>query len=162
MLWDDKIAGRQFDVTIRFRHGLYNYLTVVECKDYKDPVPVEKVEAFVTKAADARAHHAVMASTSGFQSGAERVAKNHNMTLIHVTDSSNIDLSMFGANWGPTIPAFHIKRVELEYSDGEKAALPEQANAMEYYIGHVIIHAVMSPYPRLRQFRGFSAGSLVS
>src|ERR1700734_2228505 len=80
-----------------------------------------------------------MASTSGFQAGAERVAKNHNMTLIHVTDASNIDLSMFGANWGPTIPAFHIKRVELEYSDGEKTALPEQSNAMEYYVGHVII-----------------------
>jgi hypothetical protein len=65
--WDETIAGRQFDVTIRFRRGLYDYLTVVECKDYEKAVPVEKVEAFVTKAADVQAHQAVMASTSGFQ-----------------------------------------------------------------------------------------------
>lgn len=62
--WNEKIAGRQFDVTIRFRQGLYDYLTVVECKDYEKAVPVEKVEAFVTKAADVQAHYAVMASTS--------------------------------------------------------------------------------------------------
>lgn len=31
--WDDFINGRQFDVTIRFEHGLYKYLSVIECKD---------------------------------------------------------------------------------------------------------------------------------
>jgi hypothetical protein len=35
------------------KRGLYEYLIVVECKDYATPVPVEKVEAFVTKAAGA-------------------------------------------------------------------------------------------------------------
>ena len=43
--WNAKIEGRQFDVIICFEQGLYQYLTVVECKDYATPVPVEKVEA---------------------------------------------------------------------------------------------------------------------
>ena len=68
-----RLPGRQFDVTIRFRKGLYEYLTVVECKDYEKAIPVEKVEAFVTKSADVHAHRAVMASTSGFQEGAQRL-----------------------------------------------------------------------------------------
>ena len=137
--WNDKIGGRQFDVTIRFRHGLYDYLTVVECKDYNHPVPVEKVEAFVTKAGDAQAHYSVMASTSGFQEGAERVARDQNMTLMHVTETSDVDLSAFGIKWGAPGDVFHIERVELEYADGEKKPLPEQSNALRYYMGHVVI-----------------------
>src|SRR6202051_5190778 len=72
--WDEEIRGRQFDVTIRFRKGLYDHLTVVECKDYKQAVSIEKVEAFVTKSRDVRASVAVLASTSGFQSGAKECA----------------------------------------------------------------------------------------
>jgi hypothetical protein len=33
MRWNEVICGRQFDVTIRYRKGLYDHLTVVECKD---------------------------------------------------------------------------------------------------------------------------------
>ena len=29
--WNDSINGRQFDVTLRFRKGLYDYLTAIEC-----------------------------------------------------------------------------------------------------------------------------------
>lgn len=137
--WNEKIGGRQFDVTIRFRHGLYDYLTVIECKDYKGQVPVEKVEAFVTKSADVRAHSAVMASTSGFQEGAEQVARSHNMTLIHVTEQSEIDLSVFGIQWGAPRDVFHTETIELEYTDGERKPLPEQSNALQYYAGHIVL-----------------------
>src|SRR5439155_116880 len=41
--WNETIKGRQFDVTVRFKNGLYEYLTVVECKDYATTVPAEKV-----------------------------------------------------------------------------------------------------------------------
>ena len=63
IVWNDKIDGRQFDVTIRFKEGYYNFLTVIECKDYKDSVPVEKVEAFVTKAAGVHANSKGVKST---------------------------------------------------------------------------------------------------
>src|SRR5207244_4065039 len=105
---NDSIGDRQFDVSIRFERGLYEYLTVVECKCYSKPVPVEKVEAFATKASDVHAHHAVMASTSGFQQGAQEVARKHNVTLIHITESSDIDLAAFGASWGDIVDALHI------------------------------------------------------
>ena len=137
--WNEIIRGRQFDVTIRFQKGLYKYLTVIECKDYEKPISVEKVEAFVTKSADAQAHHAVMASTSGFQQGAQEVARRHNMTLIHVTQSSEIDLSVFGAHWAGVTDALHIQSIELEYTNGEKKRLPEEGNVMTYYVKHVVV-----------------------
>jgi hypothetical protein len=139
--WNETIEGRQFDVTIRFRRGLYEYLTVIECKHYAKPVPVGEVEAFVTKSADVHAHYAVMASTSGFQDGAQRVARRHNMTLIHVTQSSEIDLSVFGAHWAGVTEALHIQTIELEYTDGERKPLPQASNALEYYANQVLIQS---------------------
>lgn len=136
--WDEIINGRQFDVTIRFRQGLHQYLTVIECKDYA--VPVGEVEAFITKSQDVNAHKAVMASSSGFQSGAQEVARRHNITLIEVGDSSDDpDPSIFAARWAGVTPVFHIKRIELEYRDGERKSLPEASNALTYYVRHILI-----------------------
>lgn len=139
--WNDSINGRQFDVTIRFRRGLYDYLTVIECKEYSSPVPVEKVEAFITKSRDVNAHQAVIASSSGFQSSAESVARRHHVVLIQLTDSAEIDLSMFGAMWGPDIDALHIQAVALRYLDGDRRTLREAANAMTYYVNHLSVKA---------------------
>jgi len=51
--WDQLIKGRQFDVTIRFRLGeLYEHLVVIECRDEKDRIKAEAVDAFVTKSRD--------------------------------------------------------------------------------------------------------------
>jgi restriction endonuclease len=137
--WDEKINGRQFDVTVLFKKGLYEYLTVVECRDYATPVPVGDVEAFVTKAKDAHANCAVIASPKGFQSGAQEVAANHDMKLIQVTESSDVDPTIFGANWGDEIDALSMETVELEYIDGTRTKLPEQPNVMTYYTNHIIL-----------------------
>jgi hypothetical protein len=139
--WNETINGRQFDVTIRFRQGLYEYLTVVECKDYKNAVPVKEVEGFVIKSQDVHAHHAVMASTSGFQSGAQDVASRHNVTLIQVGDSADVDPSIFGAQWAGVTPALQIQRIELEYCDGETKCLPEESNVLTYYARQIRIQS---------------------
>jgi hypothetical protein len=143
--WNERIAGRQFDVTIRFKKGLYEYLTVIECKNYTKPVPVEKVEAFITKSRDARADRGVMASSSGFQEGAREVAQRHNMTLISVSDSEHVDLSPFHAHWGEPIDSLHIKYVELEYADGTQKRLPEESHLLRYYVANItIVHKQFS------------------
>jgi hypothetical protein len=135
--WNAKIEGRQFDVIICFEQGLYQYLTVVECKDYATPVPVEKVEAFVTKARDAQANKAVMASTSGFQQGAREVATRYNMSFIHVTESKDIDLSLFGGEWAGVKPMLQIRSVELEYTDGERKKIADDLRRLHYYAKHI-------------------------
>jgi hypothetical protein len=89
--------------------------------------------------ADVQAHHAVMASTSGFQVGAQEVARKHNMTLIHITDSSDIDLSVFGAQWAGTADILHFESIELEYADGERKLLPKEAHALTYYVHQVLL-----------------------
>lgn len=87
--WNDTIDGRQFDVTMRFKFGLYEYLIVIECKDYKSPVPAEKVDALVTKSKDVNASLAVMVAASGFQSGAVEVARRHGVRLLTLKSLSD-------------------------------------------------------------------------
>lgn len=134
--WNDTINGRQFDVTIRFRKGLYDHLTVVECKDYQKPIPIEKVEAFITKSRDVHSNVAVLASTSGFQSGAKDAASRHGITLLHVTPSDEVDPTVFGAKFGELIDILRIEAVTLEFADGEKKVLPTKGNVLSYYVNH--------------------------
>ena len=144
--WDDEISDRQFDVTIRFRKGLYDHLTVVECKDYEKPVPVEKVEAFVTKSRKVQANVAVLASASGFQSGARACAKENNITLLQVTTSDDVDPSVFGAKWGAVIDMLQVQEITLEFLGGEKTALPIVANVLTYYANHTILETGSTRY----------------
>src|SRR5438309_627148 len=87
--WNEVIDGRQFDVTVRFRFGIHSYLTVIECKDYATKVPVEKVDAFVTKARDVRANKAIMISSRGFQSGCSALAERHGIQLLILSESTD-------------------------------------------------------------------------
>lgn len=138
--WNDTINGRQFDVTIRFRKGLYDHLTVVECKDYEKPIPIEKVEAFITKSRDVHANVAVLASTSGFQSGAKDAALRHNVTLLHVTPSDEVDPTIFGAKFGDLIDILQIEEITLEFADGAKKILPARGNVLTYYVNHTTLY----------------------
>jgi hypothetical protein len=79
--WNEKIAGRQVDVTVRFDRGGYSYLLLIECKNYADAVPVSEVEAFITKSQTLGADKAVMVAANGFQSGAEEQAGRHRIGL---------------------------------------------------------------------------------
>lgn len=80
--WNEDIDGRQFDVVLRFKMQFYDYLVLIECKDYKTKIKAEQVEAFITKSRDAGASKAIMVSASGFQEGARRVARKHRIELF--------------------------------------------------------------------------------
>ncbi len=137
--WDQKIRGRQFDVVIQFKKGMYEYTTAIECKNYSSPVPVEKVDAFITKCHDCGINYGVLASSSGFQEGATNVAERHHITLLHITENHELPLLPYGAKLDGEIDVLHIEKVSLKYHDGVILSLPEEANALTYYVNHIII-----------------------
>jgi hypothetical protein len=126
--WNDEIDGRQFDVTIRFKNGFYDYLTVIECKDYKKPVAVEKVDALATKSRDAKADKAVMVSASGFQKGAIKVAQKHNISLFTLKSLSSTSSSKIAQSFSPILLVYFI-RFNVE-AKNECVAIPEETGVM--------------------------------
>ncbi len=93
--WNEIIKNRQFDVTIRFKVGFYEYLTLIECRDYNKPIQVEKVEAFVTKVRHQNANKAVMVSAYGFQSGAKEVALREGIELYSLRQINKLPDDVF-------------------------------------------------------------------
>ena len=82
---------RQLDITISKKVGIYSILIVIECKNYKRPVGIERVEAFVTKLRDVGASQGVIASNSGFDEGAKAIARENSITLVSYRKAEDID-----------------------------------------------------------------------
>lgn len=134
--WDEKINGRQFDVTVRFKHGLHEYLTVIECKDKTSKVNAEEVDALVTKARDANADKAVIVSSIGFQSGCMPVAERHNIKLLVLTETATIDQGDLVAQ---VVPTFNIHTVRFERAGEKEYELEDLAGSLQYLVTQTIV-----------------------
>lgn len=128
--WNETLAGRQFDVVVRFKAGLYEYLTVVECRDRKKPLSVDNVDGLVTKAKDVGANKAVLVSASGFQSGCMEVAKRHGVELFTLRELEEVPVEKLGNVFFPVLN-FHAFVLQCPK---ERVALPEQRNILPFLI----------------------------
>lgn len=109
VVWNDTIGGRQFDVTVRFKYGLHEYLTVIECKKHSKKIPVEKVDALATKARDANANKAIIVSSSGFQSGCTDVAKRHGIKLLTLNEKVQSTTDELIAEVKPALAVYDVR-----------------------------------------------------
>lgn len=140
--WNSRIAGRQFDVVLRFAVGSHSYLTVFECKDQARPVPVGDIEAFVIKARDAGASKAVIVSSSGFQSGAFDVARRHHIELFTLSYLDEVPEELLSADLIPTVRVFDLRLGLAGSVDWE--ALPEDRGLPAYLERNVTLRSPIS------------------
>ncbi|MCC2657083.1 MAG: restriction endonuclease [Panacagrimonas sp.] len=131
--WNDVIEGRQFDVTVRFKYGLHDYLTVIECKDYGSKIPVEKVDALVTKARDANANKAVLVSTTGFQSGCAAVAERNGIELLVINERTTESVGTIAERMSP---ALKVENAVFTLSGGGTYELEDWGGRLHYLMLH--------------------------
>lgn len=132
--WNEKINGRQFDVTLRFTFGLHDYLTVIECKDTSSRVAVDKVDALVTKAKDVNANKVVMVSSSGYQSGCHEVAQRHGIKLLTLNEKAEIDFNQLISE---VTPALNIYDAYLTKRNGDKYPFEDEGGRLHYLMNQV-------------------------
>ena len=75
-------ALHKIDVWVRFDHFGLRHQWVIECKNWRKPVPKEKVLALKSQIDDIGADRGILIAQSGFQSGAWRAAKSTNIDLM--------------------------------------------------------------------------------
>jgi restriction system protein len=85
-MMETKEGSFQIDGTIRFELMGVQYLTLVECKMYKNPVSREKVQVLYDKLRAIGAQKGLLATTSYFQSGAIEYATSHGIALVQIVD----------------------------------------------------------------------------
>lgn len=134
--WNEQIQGRQFDVAIRFKIGFYNYLTLIECKDYKTSVPVEKVEAFATKVRHQKASKAIMVSPNGFQKGAKEVAQKEGIELYSLKQINKISENLLTDYLLTTVV---IQPLGFFVGKKEVYTFSRKENEVEYQIDHIFL-----------------------
>lgn len=133
--FNDRIRGkktnspRQIDVSIRFKQGFYDYLTIVECKDTGRKVEVGEVEAFSKKMEDVGARHGVMVSPVGFQKGGVGTALFENVELFTLTEIKSDWTKQTKANVF-TLP--FPESVEFDYPYFEPAPLTQEPLSVNY------------------------------
>ena len=92
---DGARASHQIDVWVTFcRFGL-DHTWAIECKDWRAPVPKEKVLVLKGVVDDVGADRGILLAESGFQPGARRAASRTNvvlMTLAELRDLARGDL----------------------------------------------------------------------
>ena len=82
-----KLTGKtgqayEIDLLYRYRLGGLEYLTIVECKHWKERVGVDIVNQLYSIQQDVGAHKAAVVTTRGFQKGAITVASKNGIALI--------------------------------------------------------------------------------
>jgi len=85
-----------FDITIETFIGNsdeYSLLTVIECKNYKNPVPVGDIEEFKSNINQVSAHNTkgIIVSNNTFQEGAYKSARNTGLGLVRIMDNDEYE-----------------------------------------------------------------------
>lgn len=78
----------EIDVVARFTvFGGAEIVVLIECKQHKNSIKRELVQALHSKLGSVGAHKAMMFTTASYQRGAIEFAKAHGISLIRFTDS---------------------------------------------------------------------------
>lgn len=82
---------REFDVYWEYDIDGENHKAVIECKNYKHRVSVDRIDALVGKLTDFPGVRPILATTKGFQSGAQSAAASHGVELLVVREQNLSD-----------------------------------------------------------------------
>jgi hypothetical protein len=94
---NDKIRGhnsgelRQVDISVKQKVGQYDILIAIDCKDYKVPVNVKRVEEFSGLIEDIQANKGAMVAANGFTETAKRIGEKAGLDLYRLVDAEAHD-----------------------------------------------------------------------
>jgi hypothetical protein len=89
-------AKRQIDVLIKQKSSLHEYITLVECKRWKEKVTRSIVDIMFAAIDDLNASKGVIFTTTGYEAGAEEYAKSKNIDIFVVREMTNEEWGLPG------------------------------------------------------------------
>ena len=97
---DEKVVGksgttRQIDIAIKQSVGQFSLFVIIDCKDWKKPVDIADVGAFVDMVEDVEANKGAIVCNAGFTSGAKNRAKEKGIDLLIAVDTESMDWPLY-------------------------------------------------------------------
>ncbi|MET4104931.1 ImmA/IrrE family metallo-endopeptidase [Hymenobacter sp. UYP22] len=112
-----------FDLTVEVQPpgaDRYSLIYIIECKDYKTPISIDRLEAFSKKIEQVapRNSKAVFITTSRFQKSAHNFAESQGIMLIGVDTSNQYNILLYNKLKSDTIIEFYNKnKVKLDQGE---------------------------------------------
>jgi len=91
VITDNHGINRQFDIYWEYELGGITYKTVIECKDYKSTISVDRIDALIGKITDIPDLRPVFATKKGYQSGSKTKAEKNGVELLIVREQNDSD-----------------------------------------------------------------------
>jgi hypothetical protein len=83
---------REFDIYWKFKMFDIDYETIIECKDYKNKVSIDKIDGIIGKIKDMPTKLiAIFATTQGYQKGAKEKAQKNGIELLIIREQKESD-----------------------------------------------------------------------
>jgi len=127
---------REIDVYAEVPLGPHIYRTVIECKDYKGNIGIEKVQEFLGKLQDLNVDKGILVTKSGYTKPAKEFAKKHGIDLIELRKPTEED-------WGGRVKTIHVQMniyypeiYDIELKTGRKELVGKK---MEGWANELII-----------------------
>lgn len=89
-------ARRQIDVLITQETKLHKYMTLVECKRWKEKIDRSIIDILYASIEDLNASKGVIFTTSGYEAGAEKYASSKNIDIFVVRELTNDEWGLPG------------------------------------------------------------------
>jgi len=98
---DKNGISREFDLYWEYEIAGVIHKNIIECKDYMSKVSIDKIDALLGKLQDIPGIKPLFATKTGYQSGAEIKASQHDIDLLIVRESNDSD-------WEGQIKKIHL------------------------------------------------------
>ena len=98
---------RQFDIYWEFEIGGVKQQTIIECKDFKNPVSITVVDGLIGKLKDFPNLRGLIATRKGYQKGAKTKAESNGIDLLLVREQKDEDWT--DKDGTPLIREAHIR-----------------------------------------------------
>jgi hypothetical protein len=106
---DNPIQARQIDVTVRRDETL----TMIECRDRREPQDVTWIEELIGRRASLKADAAIAVSSSGFTAGALSKAKQFDIICRHFFELTNLEIDAWGRRVALTLYFYEYSDLKL-------------------------------------------------
>lgn len=132
---DNSGSLREIDVFIDSIINKFNIKIAIECKEYKSPVSVDKIEAFITKCQRIpEINKRIFVSQSGYQSGAVKAAQEFGIELYNIDNiPSEVILSWFPIKMLGL--RFEVVKHELYLDTEDIESISLKDNLIHFYNG---------------------------
>lgn len=119
-------AKRQIDVKVTQITKLHKYVTIIECKRWKEPVTRQEIDVLFASVEDLNANKGVIFTTKGYEQGAIDYAKSKNIDIFIIRDVRDDEYAQPGKKFSLYLQMFNGRMNNIKFNNSRYFSLTNE------------------------------------